>query len=116
MKRNAQTRGIVFDVDITYVAFLWGVHGGRCSLSGVPIALPERTGGAHTASLDRIDSSLGYVQGNLQWVHKDVQRMKMDLEQDRFVELCRLIATSAPARDDARGGLVVEPVAAPAAA
>jgi hypothetical protein len=45
----------------------------------------------NTASLDRIDSSLGYVRGNVQWLHKDVNWMKNTLDQDRFIELCKAI-------------------------
>lgn len=48
-----------------------------------------------TASLDRIDSSRGYVEGNVQWVHKDVNFMKQALSQERFVELCTLVAEKA---------------------
>lgn len=48
--------------------------------------------GETTASLDRIDSNRGYTQDNVQWVHKDVNKMKMDLNQQIFVELCRAIA------------------------
>lgn len=43
------------------------------------------------ASLDRIDSSQGYIKGNVQWVHKDINKMKFDLSQDRFLELCNII-------------------------
>ena len=45
-----------------------------------------------TASLDRIDSLLGYTIDNVQWVHKDINRIKFDMSQCRFVELCCLIA------------------------
>lgn len=44
-----------------------------------------------TASLDRIDSSKGYVEGNVQWVHKDVNYIKQDLEESYFKKLCKLI-------------------------
>lgn len=45
-----------------------------------------------TASLDRIDSSKGYVLGNIQWVHKDINKMKLDYDQDYFIDICRRIA------------------------
>jgi hypothetical protein len=44
-----------------------------------------------TASLDRIDSSKGYVHDNVQWVHKDVNTIKWDLTHDKFLEICKLI-------------------------
>jgi hypothetical protein len=46
----------------------------------------------HTASLDRIDSSKGYCEDNVQWVHKDINRMKNTFDQDYFISLCKLIA------------------------
>ena len=45
-----------------------------------------------TASLDRIDSNKGYVEGNVQWVHVDVNYMKLDYDQDYYINICRLIA------------------------
>lgn len=75
----------------------------RCALTDIELVMPERFGDARTASLDRIDSSGSYRIGNVQWVHKDVNRMKNDFDQDYFVKMCRLVAKSAGACD-------VEPV------
>ena len=46
-----------------------------------------------TASVDRIDSSGGYVESNVQWVHKDVNKMKMDIPQNQFIEYCKIISS-----------------------
>lgn len=43
-------------------------------------------------SLDRIDSKKGYVVGNVQWVHKDINRMKNTFPQDYFIQVCKQIA------------------------
>ena len=45
-----------------------------------------------TASLDRIDSSKGYVPGNIQCVHKDINALKTDFSEERFLELIHMIA------------------------
>jgi len=70
---------------------------GRCALSGLPISISNTIKGdmhgESTASLDRIDSSKGYTRDNVQWVHKDVNKMKMDLEQPVFIALCKTIAS-----------------------
>ncbi len=50
-----------------------------------------------TASLDRIDSRLGYEPGNIQWVHKDVNQMKWHLSNDRFIEVCRAVVANSGA-------------------
>ena len=45
-----------------------------------------------TASLDRIDSEKGYVAGNVHWVHKTVNKMKMEFSVDDFVSVCKEVA------------------------
>jgi hypothetical protein len=44
-----------------------------------------------SASLDRIDSSRGYVVDNIQWVYKPINFMKGSFTHDRFIELCSLV-------------------------
>ncbi len=61
-----------------------------CALSGVPIALNHTKD--FTASLDRIDSTKPYDIENVQWLHKDINKMKHNLNQARFIELAELIA------------------------
>lgn len=45
-----------------------------------------------TASLDRIDSSKGYIKGNVQWVHKVINQMKWNNSQENFIQYCKLVA------------------------
>ncbi len=63
----------------------------QCALSGVLLVIgaPGQCNG--TASLDRIDSNKGYTQCNIQWVHKKINLMKLDLPQEEFLTFCRLI-------------------------
>jgi hypothetical protein len=44
-----------------------------------------------TASLDRIDSSKGYISGNAQWVKKEVNFMKQNYSEDKFLGLVEKI-------------------------
>lgn len=44
-----------------------------------------------TASLDRIQNDKGYIEGNVQWVHKDINRMKNIFEQNYFIDICKKI-------------------------
>jgi hypothetical protein len=68
-----------------------------CALSGLPISIAftnkENKRGSSTASLDRIDSSKGYIPGNVQWVHKDINKLKMNLSENKLIELCEIIST-----------------------
>jgi len=68
----------------------------KCALSGVPIQLPVDGNDSQSASLDRINSGLGYIKDNIQWVHRDVNYMKNGFSTDYFVNFCRLIASANP--------------------
>jgi hypothetical protein len=93
--RRASERGLVFDVSHD---FLWEIYikqGRQCALSGLPIRFSQRTAGRNTASLDRIDSSRGYTEDNVQWTHRDINRMKLDHSVDAFIDLCRKVTEHA---------------------
>lgn len=90
--RNAGTRNLTFHISKEYLWSLYEQQDGKCALSGLSISFAEKTTEPNEASLDRIDSSIGYIEGNVQWVHKDINKMKMDLPQERFIELCKLVS------------------------
>lgn len=80
-----RARDLECSLTIEYLDALWELQEGRCIYSGLELVVDD------TASLDRIDSALGYVEGNVQFVHKDVNKMKFDLKEERFLHLCRMI-------------------------
>lgn len=92
VKRSAKRRKIKFKLSIKDIWNLFVKQNRHCALSGKSIHFQTkyelRNG---TASLDRIDSTKGYVEGNVQWVHKDVNAMKMDLSTNEFFDYCKLI-------------------------
>lgn len=94
IRRNAQTRKIRYSVSKRYLWDLFIKQSRKCALSGMLLTFsrsnPERTMGT-TASLDRIDSSRGYVDGNVQWIHKDINRMKNHYKEDYFIRLCGMV-------------------------
>lgn len=92
IKRNAKIRNMSFDISIEYLWNLYQSQNGLCALSKLPISFSKLTADASTASLDRIDSDIGYTKENIQWVHKDVNKMKMEFPESRFIEVCKLIA------------------------
>lgn len=98
-KNGALTRNLEFDVDIEYIWELYISQKGICKLSGVPIEINQEIGNLNrygsqrgTASLDRIDSKRGYIKGNLQWVHKDINRLKSNWPEEQFVKMCKQVA------------------------
>lgn len=95
---NAKKRNIYFEVSKEQIWELFQKQDGKCKLSGVEITLSLEVSQGNpdwkkiTASLDRIDSNYGYVIDNIQWVHKHVNRMKRDYQQEYFINFCKLIA------------------------
>lgn len=95
--KNARERELLFEISAQDIENQYFKQNKQCALSGVEITLPltrkaMRTAGNFSASLDRIDSSKGYIITNIQWVHKTVNQMKMDLPEEEFVRFCKLIA------------------------
>jgi hypothetical protein len=64
----------------------------KCALTGIPLNVILLTRKETNASVDRIDSSKGYVKGNIQWVTKDVNLMKNKYSQNYFIETCCKVA------------------------
>ena len=92
VKTNAKKRNIRFDLTREYMDKLYISQKGRCAYTKQRIYFEGKKGQGGTASLDRIDSQKGYVEGNVQWVHKDINAMKWKLTQRDFVNNCKLVA------------------------
>jgi hypothetical protein len=105
--KGAKGRNIPFDLTIESAWDLFLTQDRKCALSGAPLvfgglrseskiaARKFSVVGATTASLDRIDSTRGYVEGNVQWVHKVVNLMKNSLPMEEFLHWCHAVANRA---------------------
>jgi len=91
---GAKNRGIDFDITMDEAWSLFVKQKRKCKLSGLPLRfhLHGERMSEQTASLDRIDSALGYSVRNCQWLHKDINKMKLDHDQDLFIRYCKLVA------------------------
>lgn len=82
------------DIDLEYLKELWEKQEGICPYTGLRLILPHDNNVhdidlPHRASLDRIDSSKGYVKGNVQYISTPINYMKStmsDLETKRFLK------------------------------
>lgn len=90
IKKGASERNLDFSISIEDMWDLFVLQKRRCALSGITLmfAPTGKTRQLQTASLDRIDNSKGYVKGNIQWVHKHLNNMKMTLSNDDFIKWC----------------------------
>lgn len=90
--RSAKRRNIDFSISIEDCWNLFVKQNGKCAITNLNLAMTT-VGSAieNTASLDRIDSSLGYVVDNVQWVHKNINQMKWDFTMKEFLDYCNII-------------------------
>ena len=68
----------------------------KCNVTGLPIRLynsNEKKNLYNSASLDRIDSSKGYIEENVQWVCLGVNYMKMNYSNEELLKTIKLIRT-----------------------
>lgn len=74
----------------------WELQQGKCAYTSLLLILPSnkhKTDIRYTASLDRIDSTKGYIKGNIQYVAMPINFMKHTLNHNTFVEYLKEITT-----------------------
>lgn len=95
IKFCATSRNLVLLVSQQFIWDLFLKQDRKCALTGVDIHFArtarDHSKGMTTASLDRIDSTKGYTEDNVQWVHKDINKLKRDFEENIFVAMCSLV-------------------------
>ena len=97
IKHSALRRKIEFNVSAEYLYNLWLQQDCICALTGIPIYLSTSLSGGNpdwkviTASLDRIDNSKGYVEGNVWWVHKTINRLKNNYSLEELLFWSKLL-------------------------
>lgn len=93
IRRQAKERNLPFDLTKEYLWDLFLKQERKCALSGIELHFASDSCFSDTtASLDRIDNSLGYVEGNVQWVHKSVNYMRGQMDIESFVRACRMVS------------------------
>ena len=89
IKRSAEKRNIRFDVSADYLWKLWELQKGCCAITG------DQIGTIRKASLDRIDSSKGYEEGNVQWVTYRANISKHTMTMDELYDFCKKVLNHA---------------------
>lgn len=99
LRARALNRQLEFDLTGDYLWELFLFQNKKCALSNMDIGFPKTWGPKSkteiTASLDRIDSGKGYIIGNVQWLHKTINIMKMDMSDTQFITFCKMVANNA---------------------
>jgi len=90
VEAQARQRGLSVGISIEDAWNIFLIQRRKCYYTGEDLKFGKRKE-EQTASLDRVDSKKGYELGNIVWCHKDVNRMKSNLTESRFRELCNKI-------------------------
>ena len=86
LRREAIKRNIDFELTIQEISDQYEAQNKLCAFTGIPLAFGDG------ASVDRINSDLGYDVNNIQIVHKDLNMMKKDMPNEVFISWCKLVA------------------------
>lgn len=94
IKKGAKERNLEMEINIKYAWDIWEKQQGLCAISGEKLILLNtmKISPTQTASLDRIDSKKGYIEGNIQWTHKYINRFKSNLSMTDFLAFVKKIA------------------------
>lgn len=105
MARNkCQQRGKEIDIDTEYLKDQWDKQNGMCPYTKIQMVLPEsgkeysRQYSLEKASLDRIDSSKGYVKGNVEFVCLAINYAKNNRSQEEMEIFIRKVITNGTKR------------------
>lgn len=93
-KSRSSKKGRDINISTDYLIELWDLSGGRCAISGRPFELKySDDGGPHPdgPSLDRVDSSKGYIIGNVRLVTYHVNTALSSFGEDKLIELMESI-------------------------
>lgn len=89
---QAKNKNKKIEITKNYISELLFKQNFRCAISNMEIQINLSRNKNSTASLDRINSNLQYVEGNVQWVHKDVNFLKNKFDEKYLLYICKLVS------------------------
>ena len=87
---KASQRNKIIDIDFDYLLELYQNQNGKCSLSGEELTF-HKNNLSTNLSIDRINSNIGYIKGNVQLVCHYVNIMKWNKDLPELIEWCKKI-------------------------
>ncbi len=93
--RRVKKRPHDYNVDLNDLLDQWNKQEGKCTYTDIELVHPNQNGNnLNTASLDRIDSNLGYVKGNIQFISIACNHAKNSMTEYEMQEFMELIYES----------------------
>lgn len=94
---RAKRRTQNVDITLEYLKEIWDNQQGICPYSKVKLEFvnqKSRNNPIYTMSLDRIDSNLGYIKGNIQFISIAMNLMKNSMTEEEMKELLLILKYS----------------------
>lgn len=93
IRASAKQRNLEFSITIQDAWNQFIKQEGLCSLSGEKLKFNSKCVQYDgSASLDRINSKIGYVISNIQWTNKIINISKQDQTDKNFINMCHLVS------------------------
>jgi len=93
--RNISKRNQEINVTIDDLKNQWEKQNGICPFTGIILEISSyskiKKNPIYSASLDRIDSTKGYIKGNIRWVSRAINWMKNDMPDSQLNELINIL-------------------------
>lgn len=89
IQAKAKLRNIDFNLTIEYLWKLYVAQDRKCAITGDELPSIQK------ASLDRIDSKIGYIEGNVQWVTSQANKCKHVLSMSELYEFAHKVLNHA---------------------
>lgn len=83
-----------------YLKNLWALQNGICPITGCKLILPIGTQKSfenynpYNASLDRIDNSIGYMQGNVRFISFMANIARQSFTDEQLIEFCKMVVAN----------------------
>jgi hypothetical protein len=98
-RSRSKSRNETTDLTLEYLKEIWENQKGLCSYTNIKMEMPRSSQDEDIKksptklSLDRIDPSIGYIKGNVEFVCYCVNVMKNDFTKNQMVDFINQIKT-----------------------
>ena len=99
VRNRSKSKNRECDIDLNYLKEVWEMQKGKCPYLKRELVLPltdqshDKSNPNLIASLDRIDSSKGYVKGNIQFISTTLNFAKNKYSEDVLLNLIEMCST-----------------------
>jgi hypothetical protein len=97
VRKNSKSRKHEYNIDCKYLKKLWEEQNGTCPFTNKKLTLRTHSNNdikkyPYQASLDRIDSSIGYIEGNVRFVALIYNYAKNTFSDQEVIDFCKTVA------------------------